>query len=99
METRHSNGCLSLYEMGDTSTFLAKRRRTPSNACFPFIIVASASWILNKLRHDRKQSVSFLPSTELGPCLSDVGASHVSKSEMITFGLISDLCLLFEFLK
>jgi hypothetical protein len=99
MEMLHSNGHLSLYKMGDTSTFLAKRRHTPSNACLPFIIVASVSWILNKLRHDRKQSVSFLPSTELGPCLSDVGASHVSKSEMIAFGRVSDLCLLFELLK
>jgi hypothetical protein len=54
-------------------------------------VTEAASWILNKLRYAGKQSVSFLPSTEPGLCLSDAGASHISRSEIITFGRVSNL--------
>jgi hypothetical protein len=64
----------------------------------PFVTKASVFGILNKLRCAEKKSVSFLPFTEPGARLGDVGTSHFSRSEMITFGRVSGLCLLFEFL-
>jgi hypothetical protein len=113
MEICHSNARLCLYGMGDAPVFIAKRRHAPSNVHLPlfaesethnrnthlhFDIEAGASRILNKLRRNRKHSVSFLPSTEIGPHLIDADASRFSRSEMIAFGRISNLCLLFEFL-
>jgi hypothetical protein len=113
MEMRYANAHLPLYGKGDTPAFIAKRRRTPSNAHLPllvqsetwqtnvlhyFVIKAGASPILNKLRHAEKLSVSFLLSTKPGAYLSDVGASHFTRLEMIAFGCVSDLYLLFEFL-
>jgi hypothetical protein len=38
METRHSNARLSLYEIGDMSAFIVKKRRAPSNVS-PLIYV------------------------------------------------------------
>jgi hypothetical protein len=39
-----------------------------------------------------------LPSTEPVPILADADASHFSKSEMVAFTRVSNLCLRFEFL-
>jgi hypothetical protein len=49
------------------------------------------SRILNKPRCAKKQSVSFLPTTEPGVCLCDTSASHFTGSEMIACGHVSDL--------
>jgi hypothetical protein len=64
METRHSNDRLSLYGIGDTPAFVAKRRHAILTRCLPFVTKVAASEILNKLRRAKKQSVSFyaLPS-------------------------------------
>jgi hypothetical protein len=97
METRHSNDRLSLYGIGDTPAFVAKRRHAILTRCLPFVTKVAASEILNKLRRAKKQSVSFyaLPSQ----VRASVMWMHLIffRLEMITFEYISDPCLLFKF--
>jgi hypothetical protein len=69
-----------------------------TNAHLPFVTKTEAPWILNKLRYPEKQSVSFLPSTKRGVRLDDAGVSYFTRSEIITLGHVSNMCLLFEFL-
>jgi hypothetical protein len=47
---------------------------------------------------DETKVISYVPSIEPVPLLDDSGASHFSRSEMITFVRISNLSLRFEFL-
>jgi hypothetical protein len=42
----------------------------------------------------QNEDVSFLPSTEPVPLLSDVGVSHFSRSETIAFARLSDPCVI-----
>jgi hypothetical protein len=106
MEMCHSNASLSLYGMGDTPVFIAKKRCVPSNmhlplvaksetryrnTRLPFIIEATISQILNKLRRTLKQSIFFSPSIEPGVRLGDADASHFFISETMTFRRVFNL--------
>jgi hypothetical protein len=97
---------------GRRARFHDKRRRAPTNMCLLYlhnqrcIIGARVSLLLQKwtlLRYklnwdvQKKDRLIFF-STELVPLLNDAGASHFSRSETITFALVSNLCLWFEFL-
>jgi hypothetical protein len=88
MEMRHSNTRLSVYVIGDASTFIAKRIGAPvirvslcmRNRRHAILMGVSflsqkQSRILNKLRRVTKQR---LPSNEPGVHLCDVGGSHFS---------------------
>jgi hypothetical protein len=85
---RHATILLPLYEKGDA----------PSNERGSIVTKAAASLILNKLRCAEKPSVYFLSSIEPGAHLSDAGAPHFTRSEMIVCGRIPNLRLLFKFL-
>jgi hypothetical protein len=78
-----------------------------TNVRLPLVIKASVSPFGHKSRRisninltETRQKVERLLFTLHEPslCLGDTGASNFSRSETITFGRVSDLCLLFEFL-
>jgi hypothetical protein len=53
---------------------------------------------INLIEMRRKVDHLLLPSTKPVSILADTGTSHFSRSEMIAFACVSDLCLRFEFL-
>jgi hypothetical protein len=65
-----------------------------TNVHLSFITKVGASQIFNRLRGDEKPSISFLPSTEAGVRLGDMGVSQFTGSETIACGRVSCLSFL-----